>query len=276
VPYYLAPLWDAHYAKAAAAKREREREREREGRDKDARQGGDAAVAVRDLRARLKHARAARGMLRDIELEMRGLIEECARARSASAAGEGRSGSNAGSSSDTSSEAEAEADASLASESDASDASDASSAAASSSSATTTTATTTTDDDDDDDSTPLPTSCPAQGRHRSARVHARQRLVLDDDVSDKTASFSYVLHLPRVVHCLAAYYDLHTWSVTSSGRRRAYVSIEGDKRRAGARAGAQTRARTLRRPSREDGPGDDDDGLSASLRAMPQPLWTTL
>ena len=62
VPYYLAPLWDVHYSHL----------------DK---QGGKSTKEEKhhipkELRLRLKHARAARGMLQDLEEDIRQFIQK--------------------------------------------------------------------------------------------------------------------------------------------------------------------------------------------------------
>ncbi|OJD10209.1 hypothetical protein AJ78_08687 [Emergomyces pasteurianus Ep9510] len=68
VPYYLAPLWDSHYAAREQAKSNNG------SRKSDA--GADAQSQIpRELRLRLKHARAARGLLRDLEEEIRRFVE---------------------------------------------------------------------------------------------------------------------------------------------------------------------------------------------------------
>lgn len=73
VPYYLASLWDSHYAQIATSK----------SKSKSAKKGdGDEFPIPKDLRAKLKHARAARGMLKDIEVEIRSFIEEFHRGQS--------------------------------------------------------------------------------------------------------------------------------------------------------------------------------------------------
>ena len=67
MPYYLAPLWDVHYAKMADRQ--------------SARKHAEKAVAEKhkvpkELRSKLKHARAARGMLQDLEDEIRVFIRK--------------------------------------------------------------------------------------------------------------------------------------------------------------------------------------------------------
>jgi hypothetical protein len=61
MPYFLAPLWDKHYAHI------------------ERRSPGDAKTErhhiPKELRLKLKHARAARGMLQDLEEDIRQFIE---------------------------------------------------------------------------------------------------------------------------------------------------------------------------------------------------------
>ena len=63
MPYFLAPLWDKHYAHL----------------DRAPKQGQDAKSEryhiPKELRLKLKHARAARGMLQDLEEDIRQFIE---------------------------------------------------------------------------------------------------------------------------------------------------------------------------------------------------------
>lgn len=66
MPYYLAPLWDVHYAHI-------DRKSPKQAKDgaKDAKHR-----VPKDLRLKLKHARAARGMLQDLEEEVRQFIQK--------------------------------------------------------------------------------------------------------------------------------------------------------------------------------------------------------
>ncbi|QIX01238.1 hypothetical protein AMS68_006755 [Peltaster fructicola] len=70
VPYFLAPLWDAEYAKVS----------ERRAAAKTAaKPTGEAAAAqkvTQDLRAKLKRARGAKGLLQDLEMEVRGFVQQ--------------------------------------------------------------------------------------------------------------------------------------------------------------------------------------------------------
>ncbi|OAX78499.1 hypothetical protein ACJ72_07192 [Emergomyces africanus] len=71
VPYYLAPLWDSHFAAREQAK---SNNASRKNNKKDA--GSDAQSQIpKELRQRLKHARAAVGMLRDLEEEIRQFVQ---------------------------------------------------------------------------------------------------------------------------------------------------------------------------------------------------------
>lgn len=62
MPYYLAPLWDVHYARMAD---------HQSARKHAAKAATEKHRVPKDLRAKLKHARAARGMLQDLEDEIR-------------------------------------------------------------------------------------------------------------------------------------------------------------------------------------------------------------
>ncbi|KAL2005884.1 hypothetical protein VTN00DRAFT_10377 [Thermoascus crustaceus] len=63
VPYYLAPLWDTHYAHKERGQSKRSR-------------GDDKHQVPKELRLRLKHARAARGMLQDLEEDIRHFVQK--------------------------------------------------------------------------------------------------------------------------------------------------------------------------------------------------------
>ncbi|KAI5285538.1 hypothetical protein KEM54_000491 [Ascosphaera aggregata] len=66
IPYHLASLWDTHYAQVASKS---------QGSAK--RSDGDSESSIpRKLRLKLKHARAARGLLMDIEGSIRSFIED--------------------------------------------------------------------------------------------------------------------------------------------------------------------------------------------------------
>jgi hypothetical protein len=74
VPYYLAPLWDAEAF-------ERNIERKLKGKKQGRRAGispiEEAASDVpKEVRSRLKHARAAKGLLQDLEEEVRMFLQK--------------------------------------------------------------------------------------------------------------------------------------------------------------------------------------------------------
>ena len=80
MPYYLAPLWDAHYAAKEQARVSRRKAHARSKSHKD--DGGGTGAAddemhqiSKELRLRLKHARAARGMLQDLEDDIREFLK---------------------------------------------------------------------------------------------------------------------------------------------------------------------------------------------------------
>jgi len=74
VPYYLAPLWDAGYAKQSAAREERARLAKKKVAD-----GATAEIVgkvPKELREKLKRSKAAKGMLQDLEKEVRHFVEK--------------------------------------------------------------------------------------------------------------------------------------------------------------------------------------------------------
>ena len=73
VPYYLAPLWDAHYAAKEQARLSRRKGHAQSGAD---RAPADVHPIPKELRMRLKHARAAKGLLQDLEEEIRSFVQK--------------------------------------------------------------------------------------------------------------------------------------------------------------------------------------------------------
>ena len=69
VPYYLAPLWDAEYARKAAARKAANSAAPKKNPEEAA-----ADKVARDLRAKLKRAQGAKGLLQDLEQEVRGFV----------------------------------------------------------------------------------------------------------------------------------------------------------------------------------------------------------
>ena len=70
VPYFLAPLWDAKYAERNAERRKQERKR------KTASVDGEKGIVPKDLRQKLKRARGAKGLLRDLEQQVRNFVQQ--------------------------------------------------------------------------------------------------------------------------------------------------------------------------------------------------------
>jgi hypothetical protein len=66
MPYYLAPLWDVHYSHVA----------DQQSASKAAERANEKHHIPKELRLKLKHARAAHGMLRDLEDEVRTFIQK--------------------------------------------------------------------------------------------------------------------------------------------------------------------------------------------------------
>jgi hypothetical protein len=72
VPYFLAPLWDAEYARINESRKKRAEATK-------APKTSDEAVAAKvtqDLRSKLKRSRGAKGLLQDLEEEVRGFVEQ--------------------------------------------------------------------------------------------------------------------------------------------------------------------------------------------------------
>ena len=70
VPYYLAPLWDARYAKESATRKEKVHVKELKKREAVVGSGH----VPRDLKEKLKRAKGAKGLLQDLELEVRSFV----------------------------------------------------------------------------------------------------------------------------------------------------------------------------------------------------------
>ena len=85
VPYYLASLWDSHQAAKEQARRKSKREQGISENKKKKKTHGDAKAShsnaeldkiSKELRAKLKHARAARGLVQELEEEIRLFVQE--------------------------------------------------------------------------------------------------------------------------------------------------------------------------------------------------------
>lgn len=72
VPYFLAPLWDAEFARRAAKRQEKARLQAKGG--EVGREEAASQKVARDLRAKLKRAQGAKGLLMDLEEEVRGFV----------------------------------------------------------------------------------------------------------------------------------------------------------------------------------------------------------
>lgn len=190
VPYYLAPLWDLDMTVRAGAEKKKKRETAR----KQA-QGEDesAGKIPRELREKLKRAKAAKGLLKDLEEQIRFFVKNWEDQKKDVSEHEldsedeeivfvGRNGQM-----------------------------------------------------NDIPSSPK-TSLDESDAERD------QRLVFDSLANDQGASFGRWL-----VHSIASYYGLHTWSITvgDPARREAYVGI----------------------------PPQQTRGKSASPVLRPRPLW---
>ncbi|KAI3105770.1 hypothetical protein CBS147333_6822 [Penicillium roqueforti] len=186
MPYYLAPLWDVHYShvvdhQSAARAAERANEKHQ---------------IPKELRLKLKHARAAHGMLRDLEEEVRTFIQKW-NERELLLEKEGLR-----------------------------DAPEYS-----------------TSDDSEDEivfvgrNGQMHDSPERKERLRLLRgeisSHSEQdgeKMVLETLADDRAAGFGRWL-----VHSIASYYGLHTWSITVEDRREAYVGFRSPV--PGSRAG---------------------------------------
>jgi hypothetical protein len=77
VPYAIAPLWDAGYAKAAAERARRAQTARARNADGSATNlTREAAKVTQELRAKLKKARGAKGLLQDLEEAVRSFVCE--------------------------------------------------------------------------------------------------------------------------------------------------------------------------------------------------------
>lgn len=72
VPYFLAPLWDAKFAEQSAARQSRERKRKAVSMSTDAKAG----VVPKELKQKLKRSRGAKGLLQDLEEQVRPFVRQ--------------------------------------------------------------------------------------------------------------------------------------------------------------------------------------------------------
>nr|POE54396.1 hypothetical protein CFP56_41335 [Quercus suber] len=193
VPYFLAPLWDAEYARATSERKKRADAAKAPASKEEAK----VQKVTQELRAKLKKSRGAKGLLQDLETEVRGFVEQWEEKKQQL-------------------EREGLVD--------------------------------TTDSEDDE--------IVFVGRHGAMSDDRRQeradealkkdKLIFESLVDDHGAAFGRYL-----VHSIAAYYGLQTWSVTTGNpaRREAYVGLPLDPR--------------TRRPS-------------LARTELPRPLWAVV
>ncbi|TKA31419.1 hypothetical protein B0A50_02265 [Salinomyces thailandicus] len=72
VPYFLAPLWDAEYARSSTERKTRLDAAKAPVNQEEA----EAKRVTQELRAKLKKSRGAKGLLQDLEQEVRGFVEQ--------------------------------------------------------------------------------------------------------------------------------------------------------------------------------------------------------
>lgn len=192
VPYYLAPLWDAKMAAQESAEAMKRKNQSKQTQPTDSN-----AKVPKELREKLKKTKAAKGLLQDLEEQVRNFVKQCEAKNQKPAPAPkvdldsdeeeivfvGRNGQMH----DVPQSPHA-----------------------------------VLDDFDEEDIT-------------------RDKLVFDSLADDHGASFGYVVALVVtknllltgessrwLVHSIATYYDLHTWSVTTGhpARREAYVGLK--------------------------------------------------
>lgn len=72
MPYFLAPLWDAEYSRTS-----QERKKRAEAAKKPAtKEEATAQKVTQELKAKIKRSRGAKGLLQDLEQEVRGFVEK--------------------------------------------------------------------------------------------------------------------------------------------------------------------------------------------------------
>ena len=175
VPYFLAPLWDAGYAKSSEERRKRAEAAGTQASKEEA----AAAKVTQELRARLKRSRGAKGLLQDLEEEVRGFVRQWEEK-----------------------ESQLESEGLI-------------------------------EPDSEDEEIVFVgrggTMSDERREHRESKILQKDKLVFQSLIDDHGAAFGYViatyimlifrwLTLPirrYLVHSIAAYYDLKTWSVTT-------------------------------------------------------------
>ncbi|PWY64083.1 hypothetical protein BO70DRAFT_347287 [Aspergillus heteromorphus CBS 117.55] len=208
MPYYLAPLWDTHYAHMDRSS------------SKPTAENTEKHRVPKELRTKLKHARAARGMLQDIEEDIRHFIQRWNEKQL------------------------------LLKQDGLADAPSSS------------------DDDSEDEivfvgrngqmhDSPQRKEKLQQMREIMTAHNERdgEKMVFESLVDDRAAGFGRWL-----VHSIASYYGLHTWSITvgEPARREAYVGFHPPT---GSRAGLVSQ------------PACGQETMIQPGDALPRPLW---
>lgn len=251
IPYYLAPLWDAaEFQRAVEAKlsgsarRGSARHRGKSNKHGSLRHPGmspieEAAASIpKEVKARLKRSRAAKGLLMDLEESVRGFVRAW-NEHEHELQGSGSGGkSKARARADTLASTGSDADMVLVDE---------------------------TDEEDEEivfvgrngATTEMPTALAVRPKNPDPQIEqdakdlhatiAREKLIFEGAEDDKGSSFARWL-----VHCVGTYYGLRTWSVTKKGVREAYVGVD-------------ERANGLMGRSMEVGSEKDVE--------LPRPLW---
>jgi len=192
VPYFLAPLWDAKFARST-----QERQKKVDAAKVPAdREKAEALMVKRELRTKLKKARGAKGLLEHLEREVRGFVEQWEEKQR-----------------------QLEEEGLI-------------------------------DPDSEDDEIVFVgrngAMSDSRGRESEEDTLTKDKLIFQSLIDDHGASFGRYL-----VHSIATYYGLHSWSVSrdNPARREAYVGLKHDP--------------STRRPSFAWG-------------EMPQPLWAVV
>ncbi|KAK5108005.1 hypothetical protein LTR62_008899 [Meristemomyces frigidus] len=192
VPYFLAPLWDAEYAR----KREEQWKREEAKKVPKSKEDAEAEKVAKELRTKLKKSRGAKGLLQDLEGEVRQFIEKWEEKQ-----------------------AELEKEGLI-------------------------------DPDSEDEEIVFVgrngMMSDERRKEKDEENLAKDKLIFRSLVDDHGAAFGRYL-----VHSIATYYGLQTWSITTGNpaRREAYVGLKLDP--------------MTRRPSLNKG-------------EMPRPLWAVV
>ncbi|KAG5295348.1 hypothetical protein I7I48_12205 [Histoplasma ohiense] len=270
VPYYLAPLWDSHFAAREQAKSSN---KPLKANHKDGSPDVQSQIP-KDLRLKLKHARAARGLLRDLEEKIRLFVQRYYEKQVVSAQDED--------------EVELDGAPSLLSDEEKWEKLQ--------DKAETETETEKECDSDDDEIVFVGRKgrmLDASANHnrttkiihsdvdRPAKEKVGEKMVFESLEEDRAAGFGRWL-----VHSLASYYGLRTWSVTvgNPARREAYVGINHPQPAKHHQQQQLNRRDTL--PSKM--PGNNSSPIPAVGRhvakaargqrddILPQPLWVAV